>query len=407
VRRTRGQVRLDSRSSAAGLCTLICNSEQGQVLETRVLGLTVRARCSGSKTSILVGEVVLGALEAFLATAPDLQVIPHTEAFEIALKEEEKLDKPRFEVNLDQMRGEFVWPANTSPAAFEYQETTVRSLMELTGMILTSTSHCADLQSAFEQLYDDELAPDRITTITVAPNSYHRLMGRPLSRLSDYIGSREQVYPVRKRPQLLRTDQLRQQADVHQRRKPTHRTALVSSVIDVHTWNRAGWQGTGFFLYEASSLPVFALLFANREAAMHIFNRWRKRFGAQDRDETIYLSVIRAVSAAYPSHYEVLVTSNSSAATEEHANKLVAYTGRHLTVTADTSRNLDLFSKAFQSAGEYLLAPAIVSESPVSPVTDVAILKRKFSMRSYHDIGPQDIEAMAFPEKAGKRPEDS
>ncbi len=102
-----------------------------QVLETRVLGLTVRALCSGSETSILVGEVVLGALEVFLATAPDLQVIPHTEVFEIEIKEEAKLDEPSFQVDLEQMRGQFFWPANKSPAAFDYQKATVRSLMKV------------------------------------------------------------------------------------------------------------------------------------------------------------------------------------------------------------------------------------------------------------------------------------
>ena len=266
---------------------IICNLDQGQVLETRVLGLTVRALCSGSETSILVGEVVLGALEVFLATAPDLQVIPHTEVFEIEIKEEAKLDEPSFQVDLEQMRGQFFWPANKSPAAFDYQKATVRSLMKVTGTILTSTSHCSDFESLLKRLYDDELATDRITTITVAPNSYHRFMGRSLSRLSDYTNSKDQTFPVRKRPQLAETDHLRQEPDVGQGDKPSHRTTLVSSVIDVHLWDRADWRGTGFFLYEASSLPVFALLFANREAATQIFNRWRERFGSQDRDEII------------------------------------------------------------------------------------------------------------------------
>lgn len=386
---------------------VICNSEQGQVLETKVLGLTVRALCSGSETSILVGEVVLGALEVFLATASDLQVVPHTEVFEIVIKEKESQDKPSFRLHLDQMRGEFCWPTKKSPSAFDLQETTVRSLMELTGMILAATSHCPDFQSALDQLYSGELAPDRITSITVAPNSYHRFMGRTLSRLSDYIDPKERVYPVRNRPQLLEADKLRQEPVVRKRDKPTHRTTQISSVIDVHVWDRADWSGAGFFLYEESSLPVFALLFANREAALQIFNRWRARFGPQDRDETIYLAVVRAVSDAYPSHYQVLITSNSSMSSEDHPNKLVAYTGRHMTVTAKTTKHLDFFVKAYESAGRYLLAPAIISDSPVSPVRDVAILKHKLSVRSYHEIGPQDIEVMAFPEKARRKGDNS
>lgn len=386
---------------------IICNSEQGQILETKVLGLTIRTLCSGSETSILVGEVLLSAFEVFLATAPDLQIAPHTEVFEIEIKEEGVQDEPSLQVDLERMRADYFWPANQSPAEFDYQEATVRSLMQVTGTVLASTSYCPDLQAAVRRLYEAERAPDRITTITIAPNSCHRFMGRSVSRLSDYTCTSDQDYPERQKPQLLEMGQQQRETDGGENSKRNHRTTEVSSVIDVHLWDRAGWQGAGFFLYEASSVPVFALLFANRASAAQIFTRWRERFGAQDRDERINLSIIRALPDAPLSHYEVLVTSSPDVVVSERADNFVVYTGRHLEVTAETTRNLDSFMNAFEKAGKYLFAPAVMDESTVQPMMNVAILKQKLSVRIYQEIGPNDIEVMAFPEKARKRADDS
>ena len=132
---------------------LICNSDIGQDFQTTVLGLKITVRASGSATSILVAEAVVGAIEAFLATALDLKVLPHTEAFDIETLESDQAETPDFQVDSDRMRATLVWPAGKSPAQFNFQPIAFRSLMEITGSTLATTCYSPDIQALLNQLY--------------------------------------------------------------------------------------------------------------------------------------------------------------------------------------------------------------------------------------------------------------
>ena len=345
----------------------------------------------------MVAEVVAGAVEAFFATTLDLKVMPHTEAFDIKVVEKKGVDEPDFQVDLDRMEATLVWPIGKSPGDFSFQENTVRSLMEMTGSILTATCYSSNFEAVLKQLYVNELAPDRITILTITPTNYNRILGRPLSRLSNHIGSGDEIFSLRDRPELQDMTSVVGKSDSDDATIASHRTVNVSSVIDVHLWDRANWRGAGFFVFDANSPPIIALLFGNRESAEKIFNRWRERFGPRDIDEVIHLAIIKGVSTANPLHYEVLVTSSLPNETERRFDGLTMYMGRHLTVTPETSTNLDRFLEQYQRVATYLLAPAILKDMEAEPIVDLGILKHHLSVRNYDDIGPHDIEAIVFP----------
>ena len=380
---------------------IICNSEDGQAFETKVLGLSVRVSCSGSELSILVAELVVGAVEAFFATTLelDIKVMPHTEAFNIKVVEKKELNEPDFQVDLDRMEATLLWPSGKSPGDFNYQENTVRALMEMTATILAATCYSSNYEAVFEQLYNNELAQGRIIILTLTTTNYYRILGRPLSRLSSHIDSRDEIFSQRDRPELQDLKSDVGECDGSQATIVSHRTVDVSSVIDVHLWDRANWRGTGFFAFDANTPPIIALLFSNQESARKIFERWHERFGQRDIDEAIHLAIIRDVSAANPSHYEVLVTSSLPSETERRFDNLMMHMGRHLTVTPETSANLDRFLKQYERVASYFLSPAILKGSAVQPIMDLGILKHHLSVRNYSDIKPHDIEAIAFPNK--------
>ena len=382
---------------------LICNLEEGQTFETRILGLTIRVSCSGSELSILVAEVVVGAVEAFFATTLDLEVMPHTEAFDIEVLERKEVQAPDFRVHADRMQAKLVWPSGKSPADFNFQEVAVRTLMEITGSILATTCFSSEVNTVLKQLYENEVVTDRITMLTLTPNNYCRILGRSFSRLSNHMSPEDETFAMRDRPQLQDLTSDLGNLDKDAATILSHRNAAVRSVIDVHLWDRANWRGAAFFLFRrgGNSLPMIALAFNNREGAEKIFGRWRERFGTRDVDNVIHLAIIQGIPAANPSHYEVLVTSSLLRPTEtdrSHAG-VTNYTGRQLTVTPDTSTNLDRFLKEYRRVGVYFLAPAILNGTEAEPIRGLAILKNSLSVRSYDEIGPNDLEAMAFPDR--------
>jgi hypothetical protein len=370
---------------------LIFNSGDGQRLQTSVLGLTLTATTTGSTCSLLVAEAVLGGMEALLATAMSLQVLPHTETLSLEIMENNQLAEPDLRIDLDNMCATLHWPAGRIPADFDFQSTSFRSLMEITGKVLAATCYIPDTPNVLEQLYQHELVSDRITAVAVASNSYSRVFGRRVSRLPDD----GKAFPLRARPSL--SVKSLGQFDKVQERKPdgSHRAMDVRSVIDVHLWDRARWRGAAYFGYGPQVPPVLALMFEDRDAATKIFTRWRERFTAVDKDEAIRLSIIRGTSKTRAANYKILVTSNIL---DEGAKDTgpVTLVGRHTTMTPVTSENLDRFLAMQAKAGAYLLVPAIYSGTQAEPLIELHILKRHLIVRDAADVGPHDIEAMAL-----------
>lgn len=371
---------------------LILNRNHGQSFETSVLGLTLIANTTGSTCSVLVAEAVLGGMEALLATAVNLKVLPHTEALSLNIIESDGAAEPELRVDLDNVRATLIWPTGKIPADFDFQPTAFRSLMKVTGTLLAATCYSPDMQKLLRQLYDNELVGDRMTMVTVASNSYSRALGRRLSRLPEGV----KTFPLRARAPLDVKSFGRDEQQPHgDESDGSHRAMGVRSVIDVHLWDRARWRGAAYFWYGPQVPPVLALMFEDRDAAEKIFFRWRERFGAVDKDEAIHVAIIRGTSETNPADYKILVTS-SLPGEEVKGMGPIAFIGRHTTMTPATSENLDRFLAMQAKAVAYLLIPAIYSGNEAEPLIDLRILKRRLFVRNAADVGPSDIEAMAL-----------
>ena len=301
------------------------------------------------------------------------------------------------------MRATIEWPIGKTPALLEFQDISIRFFMEIAGRILIATCHARDWMEILKRLHEDEIAGHRITAIVGIQNMYQRIFGRSLSRLTDHIRQEDETFPLRERPVILNSKVTVPPSETVGTAIDSHQGITVRSVINVPLWERAKWSGAAYLAFAAKAPPIVALLFRNREAAEKIFEKWRKRFGSADEDEAIYLAVIKGSSSANPAHYIMLITSEPSEESRQTANKPNVLVGRHLEITPDTTNSLDLFLKEYQRAGAYGLAPAILRRGQAEPLTGLAILKRRLVIRHYNDIGPNDLEAMAFPQLVDRR----
>ena len=381
---------------------LITNSEDGQTFQTQVLGLAVSVHCSGTEASLLLGEAVVGAIEAFFATACELGVAPNSEAFDIEIVERDEVQEPSFRLDLDLMRGEISWPNGRSPSDFKFQSPAVSFLTEAAGSVMSAACFIPDAETTLGRLYRDELVVQRIVMFTTTPNSYHRAFGRTLTRLQYQVDEEDRVFIMRSRPSFLEHDGETTNTD-----DPidplSHKGLQVQSVINVHLWDRAKWSGAGFFEIEIEGrkAPVFSLIFRDRDAATRIFEHWRLRFGREDLNNDLYLAIIRGVSPDDPAHYKVLVTSTRSDANNGQLSGRVGQVGRFMTVPADEIVNLERFLRSYRQSECFLFAPCILQGESAEPIMEIAILKKGLSIREARDIGPDEVEAMALPERFG------
>lgn len=139
-----------------------------------------------------------------------------------------------------------------------------------------------------------------------------------------------------------------------------------------------------------------ALLFEDEEAARKIFERWRERFGKSDRDEEIFLAVIRNLRGESPHHYIMMITSKHPEEEEREPGQLIVVASRSMTMTPDDSTNLNLFLEDYGQSRAYFLLPAVLRSGKPKLISDLAIMKCQISVKDASNVGEGDIEAMAL-----------
>jgi hypothetical protein len=385
---------------------LILNGEGRQSLSATILGMTIEITFEGSEQLTLIAEVVLGSVEAFLATAIDQRVMPHTERFGIKLLESTEASLPVIETSTLDMTATIRWPANLSTANSLQQPAIRRFLVEVSGHVLATTCVIKNVTALLDKLYGDEVVEARMAMIAAAAAGYHRVASRYVSRLSDWKEAVKREYHLQiPRPQLspveIRVPDADEDGDGSYSSDDapgltSHRAMRVRSVIDTHAWDQARWKGTCYLRFGAGKPPSMAFMFEDREAARKIFERWRARFGTSDANEEIYLAIVRHLPKQDPNHYILLVTSKFPNAEESGPKQIILTASRSMTMTPDSGANLEGFLDAYEQSGSFYLLPAVIGDGVPEPMPELALAKRHISVKDAASIGEHDIEAMAL-----------
>jgi hypothetical protein len=385
---------------------LIFNEAESECFVAKVQGVRVEVYHQCTECSVLVAEAVAGSIEALFATAIEFGVAAHTEKFTITIHETSEENTPDFTINPDEMRATVLWPVGLSPSAYADQDTVQKLLIGLAAMTFSTTCYARDFQHTVEQLFDNEAVIDRIGMIVVIGNSRQRIFTKSLSRLSDWTKLATSTFALEpSRPVITRIELSGAKDDENVplgdgRSVPPpmkdHRDLGVRSVIDIPLWDRAGWTGTAFADWGSSYPPAIALMFTNEDAGRKIFARWHERFGTNDKHDDIYLSILKNISKDHPAHYRVLITSGFPPKGENRKEKIYMMTSRMQTMHAESDANLSRFLHAFNRAGVYLLLPAILKNGSPEFLTELAILKRKLSVKVPSEVNQHDPEVMAL-----------
>ena len=385
---------------------LVTNQQGQQNRSATILGMTVEIAFEGSDELTVVAEVVLASIEAFLATAIDQDVCPHTERFQIEIRSDTTISKPEIETRPLEMATTVRWPAGLRLNDYSQAQAIRGFFTEVAGQVLGTTCMVKNVKALLDKLYVDEAVGGRMATMTAAVNSYHRIASRDLSRLTDWQEVVRKEYPLHaSRPQLKPldlkppsgsdNDDVELSGDQAPRIR-SHRAFRVRSVIDVHTWDRAGWMGNLYLEFGDDGPPGMALLFKDEEAARKIFERWRERFGTRDANEEIHIAIIQHLPGQPPSHYVVLVTSRLPDKEEFKSSQALAVATRSLTMTPDTAVNLQRFLDSYQNFGGYYLLPAVMKDGQPVPISKLTLIKRALAVKDASKVRQNDIESIAL-----------
>jgi hypothetical protein len=375
----------------------VFNAGSRQTLSTSVLGVRVDVVHDTTDTSITVAEAAVGVIEAFFATAYEIEAAAHIERFSVRVVES---DVAKYEVSIDADRAGLTvqWPRSLVPRPASSYGDYDDMLLEVAGAVFSSTCHVNNPKEALLRLFENDAAIDRVAMVGSVCLSRARIFGG-VSRLAAWdrhSPERYDVLPTRPRivrsATAMRRSESQKGDEVGSSDRPAvhdHRDMRVRSVIDVHLWDRAKWLGAAYGDVGPHAPPWFGLMFTDGDAGTRIFERWRERFGDVDEDEEIYIGIVRKFSAEHPTHYAMIVTSKLQ---DDERLSMVASRTHIMHPTNDV--NLSRFLTAYRRSGAYLLMPAIYSGSGApSFLRDLALMKRSLSVKDAVDIAAADIEA--------------
>jgi hypothetical protein len=376
----------------------IFNGEDEQVFVTSVLGVQVHVTHQPSDTAITVAEAVVGTIEAFFATAFELDAFAHVERFDVSVVE---VDGTRVEVktDLDRMKITVKWPKGVFPGAPSVYGDFLKMLLEVAGTAFSATCHAKDIKESMLQLFQADGAMDRAAMIGSLCFSRQRIFDG-VARLAEWDKHSPTKFEARpNRPSVVRKlpalkdGEERDEApeDFDFSKMTNHRDVKVHSVIDVHLWNRAEWTGAAYGVAHPNAPPFMALMFKNRDAAVKVFERWRERFGSADVEEAIHIGIVRHFSTEHPAHYGMVITSEPPK--DSRDSRVAMMASRSLLMEPTDDINLRNFLDLYKKAGVYLLMPALLTPGQTPQfINGLYILKRTLHVKMAVDIGPHDAE---------------
>jgi len=387
-----------------------------QTLELRsnVLGCEVVVAVPNNNRSLFIAEGVLGALEAFLATSLNAELLPYASRVQLKIVPADFLDVPLeftvMEPPLSLIEIRHPTDASIDPAhAAGFQD----KMIEL---ICTIASHIAVIPDGPEtfltEVIKNELGFGRAMLLTNIETLTGNVLGKnPKLHLFDWDSSQNQseTFPLRRREvwngeaTSNKRDEVTSTApawgsgdppsDLRDRERLRHWDQKVLSLINIGLWNKAGWNATGYITSNNPDEPPYlALVFKDMDAAARIFDGWKQEIGSEDREEKLRVSIITGISADNPAAYRVIVSINLRRAdTEGMEGKHLVIVSRMNTMHPSTSANLDRFLESYAIKKEYTLVLGSPGPDVLAGwVPNTGILKRELVVRPAWQIAEHD-----------------
>lgn len=383
-----------------------------------ILGAEFVVDCPNDVAAIGVAESLLGAMEAFMATSDEQDIFPHAEKTVIRVrKAKEQATGPSFNW-LDNVAGVHAEIVTGESIDFQDKEALTQFtdfLCETTLAIAARQFIIRDVEAWMKKVAGEERGLARAAMLGNLVVIGQSLFGSDAKvRLSDLLGVNDKHYDCL-RDQHWRPNRPGAKRDISRepiksgdgpppealmdtsQRKHTQRK--VVSPIDIPVWDKARWGGTCYG-WDDRQPPFMGLMFRDLEAGKKIFTGWHNRWGREDAEDALRVTIVTGIYKSNPHHYGVIVGPNIDHVTADfRSGDTVSMISRINRMTPATSENLTNFLKAFNKFDAFFLMPAqLPSSSQSTPEIEFkfALRKRHLHIRPAWQIGENDHDVIAL-----------
>ena len=106
-------------------------------------------------------------------------------------------------------------------------------------------------------------------------------------------------------------------------------------------WDNAKWNGFGIFMdrFDKSQIGLF-IAFQDENAGKSIFDKWIQKFGKEDKEDSIKITIIKGVNKNNPFEYRVHITSDVKLDDINRKERYFSVAARFHTMTPNNPQNL-------------------------------------------------------------------
>lgn len=365
-------------------------------ITSKILGCIFNFTFKKDIELLLAAETFAAFFESFLATSMD-EICPHTEEINIKLLKNnfEKL----FQFSTNDSSSEYQLEINKFSFHRDSRDSLWLKMMELTGQILTKHFFIKNPANYLENLFKKEELNERLSFIFEHRNFTINVLGNdPKLFFDDWykIDSYKEYKSKRFEPLVYSfKEEMKENSDeIHLNSDQIgHDKRKIVSIIDDNLWNQAKWRGFGPFYDPIYGFGLF-IGFENGVAGKAIFENWIKKFGKEDINEIIKITIVKGTNKQNPFWYRVHITSDIVNEFLKLKESYFGVTARFHEMTPKNSINLDRIVEGLKISKKFSFCPAMISKdgSEIVPYFDKIILKQKIEIKNAWEIGFQDIE---------------
>jgi hypothetical protein len=384
--------------------TLVLYDPSFSSLRVRVLGveIEIEMRSDFTQEAFLQVQAFAAALEGFVATLLNSRAFPFVEKRRIIMSRDRQLASSSIVREDD---GSIII---STPEAWSLTDTATlgelnRHIIEGCVHALTSVALVSDTLEMIEDLVSKELVFERATLFCHAGMSRSRAFGTAVGRISDWSHWIAKSYAIRDDapgpPSMPLPDEAAQETTASSYdgfdELQSHDDLVVRSIINPILWDSARWIGLCYAVGQIGQPPFLGLMFEDGSKGEAIFRDWGERFGRDDPEDAIRVSILKGIDKENPAHYRGHVTQDLEGL-KAGAGKAIVASSKTTTMTVDNHTNLEMFLKHLEACGEYIMVPVSLGVAGPHLHREVGLLKRVFHVREAWQVGAHDVDAFAI-----------
>lgn len=313
-------------------CELNVSHGDNAEIQTTVRNCTLHVKYHNTCQNQIVAEILLGTLEALLATMEVFEVVVIT---------------PDVTITIENTEGHTEFVLKDSPIEYVLKLAHTHSeaeLWECLSMFIScflsrNTMTKDKIETLLESKQCGEKLLDRVSNLTSVKQSINNVLGDSFKcKIEDWCKPEDRFYQMK-------NESFIHASQVYKNEKQTD-IVFHSTNKDMSIWNGAGWQGCGFvFDQMGTTPPIFGLAFENIERGKRIVEEWKHNLQAKSSAVVVY--IVRGINKNHPSWYRVCVSPDVKYE-DKIEGRYYSTMCRSHTMTPANTTNLDNFERQFK-----------------------------------------------------------